>query len=105
VIVLLAVDGVVVQDADDLHALHLRTELDPVAAGTALAATGSGALAGDDGADPGCAVLDLAVLRSRAKLLATDPDWARRWTAMVERAEREGRLTADRRAVRVPIER
>jgi hypothetical protein len=100
VIVLLAADGVVVQDADDLDAVRLRTELDPQAAGQALEVTGSGALVGD-----GCAGLDLAVLRSRAKLLATAPDWAQRWAAMVERAERRGELTADRRSVRVPIER
>jgi hypothetical protein len=100
VIVLLAADGVVVQDADDLDALRLRTELDPAAARVALQTTGSGALVGED-----CAGLDLAVLRSRAKLLSSDPDWAARWAAMVERAERHGQLTADRRSVRVPIER
>ncbi|MCO1655792.1 hypothetical protein [Pseudonocardia humida] len=99
-IVILAADGIVVQDADDLDALRLRTELGPAAARVALQTTGSGALVGED-----CAGLDLAVLRSRAKLLSTAPDWAARWAAMVERAERGGRLTEDRRSVRVPIER
>lgn len=99
-IVLLEADGVVVQDADDLDSLRLRTDLDSAAARTALQVTGSGALVGED-----CAGLDLAVLRSRAELLATDPDWARRWADMVEHAERHGQLTHDRRSVRVPIER
>jgi hypothetical protein len=100
VIVLLAADGVVVQDADDLDVLHLRTGLEPAAARVALQTTGSGALVGED-----CAGLDLAVLRSRAKLLSTAPDWGARWAAMVERAEQRGQLSADRRSVRVPIER
>jgi hypothetical protein len=99
-IVLLEADGLVVQDADDLDEVRLRTELDAAAARAALEVTESGALVGDD-----CAGLDLAVLRSRAKLLATDPDWARRWADMVERAERLGQLSEDRRSVRVPIER
>jgi hypothetical protein len=100
VIVFLGVDGLVVQDADDLDTVRLRTELEPAAARTALLTTGSGALV-----DEHCAGLDLAVLRSRAKILSTDPDWAARWTAMVERAEQHGQLTEDRRSVRVPIER
>jgi len=98
-IVLLEADGVVVQDADDLASVRLRTDLDSAAARTALQVTGSGALVGD-----GCAGLDLAVLRSRAELLATDPDWALRWAEMVEHAERRGDLSEDRRSVRVPIE-
>jgi hypothetical protein len=99
-IVLLAAEGLVVQDADELDAVRLRTELDPAGAGTALEVTGSGALVADD-----CAGLDLAVLRSRAELLATLPDWDLRWAAMVDRAAERGELSADRRSVRVPIER
>jgi hypothetical protein len=99
VIVLLAVDGVVVQDADELDDVQLRTELDPAGAGTALEATGSGTLL-----DDGRAGLDLAVLRSRAELLATEPDWDRRWAEMVARAADRGRLTEDRRCVLVLIE-
>jgi hypothetical protein len=100
VIILLAAEGVVVQDADELDAVRLRTDLDPAGAGTALEVTGSGTLVAD-----GCAGLDLAVLRSRAELLATAPDWDRRWSAMVERAAGRGELSEDRRSVRVPIER
>jgi hypothetical protein len=99
-IVLLAAEGMVVQDADELDAVRLRTELDPAGAGTALEVTGSGTLVDDD-----CAGLDLAVLRSRAELLATAPDWDIRWAAMVDRADAQGQLSDDRRCVRVPIER
>jgi len=99
VIVLLAADGLVVQDADELDDLQLRTELDPTGAGTALEVTGSGTLL-----DDGRAGLDLAVLRSRAELLATAPDWDRRWAEMVDRAADHGRLTSDRRCVLVPLE-
>jgi hypothetical protein len=99
-IVLLAAEGMVVQDADELDAVRLRTELDPAGAGAALEVTGSGTLVGDD-----CAGLDLAVLRSRAELLATAPDWDLRWAAMVDRADAQGQLSDDRRCVRVPIER
>jgi hypothetical protein len=97
-IVLLAADGVVVQDADELDDLELRTDLDPARAGTALEVTGSGALL-----DDGRAGLDLAVLRSRAELLATAPDWDRRWAEMVDRAADGGRLSSDRRCVVVAI--
>lgn len=99
-IILLATEGIVVQDADRLDAIRLRTDLDPAGAGTALETTGSGTMVAD-----GCAGLDLAVLRSRAELLATGPDWDRRWAEMVERAAERGELSEDRRSVRVPIER
>jgi hypothetical protein len=99
-IVLLATDGLVVQDADELDDVQLRTELDPAGAGSALEVTGSGTLLED-----GRAGLDLAVLRSRAELQATGPDWDRRWAEMVDRAADGGRLTGDRRCVLVAIER
>jgi hypothetical protein len=104
VIVLLAADGVVVQDADDLDDVRLRTELDPDRTRVALLGTGTGELVdGDVHGDT--AALDLGVLRARAVLQATSPDWARRWAEMVERAERDGRLSRDGRSVRVPVER
>ena len=100
VIVRLAAEGVVVQDADDLGLLQLRTDLDADAAGTALLTTGSGELINADSA-----WLDVAVLRSRAALLATAADWAQRWEAMIDDAERKGRLSQDGRAMHVRIER
>lgn len=98
-IVLLAADGAVVQDADDLRQLLLETDLDVAGVRTALRTTGTGELV-----DDGNVRLDLAVLRSRAQLLATAPDWAQRWAGLVESAQREGRLTADGRSVQVHIE-
>lgn len=99
-IVVLAADGVVVQEADDCGRLHLETDLDADGAHTALAATGTGELIDDDNA-----WLDLAVLRSRAQLLATAPDWAESWAAMTAYAERKGWLSEDGRSVRAHIER
>ncbi len=99
-IVLLATDGVVVQHADDCDQLHITTDLDASGVRIALAATGTGELI-----DADSVWLDLAVLRSRAQMVATAPDWAQRWEAMTSHAEREGRLSPDRRSVRVPVER
>jgi hypothetical protein len=45
------------------------------------------------------------VLRSRAQLAATAPDWAQRWEAMTSYAERSGWLSPDRRSVQVHVER
>jgi hypothetical protein len=99
VIVLLDTDGIVVQDADELDAVRLRSELPPDALGSALLVTGSGALVDDRRA-----CLDLAVLRSRAELLATDEDWGSRWALMVDRAAERGELSADQRSVLVTVE-
>jgi hypothetical protein len=96
-LVTLAADGAVVQDADDCTRLHLVTSLDGDALRRALRETGAGAVAPD-----GSVWLDLAVLRSRAKLGATAPDWARRWDAMVEHAA--GWVSVDGRSVRVHVE-
>lgn len=97
-IVTLAPDGAVVRDADDCTRLHLATELRGDALRIALRDTGTGQVAPD-----GSAWLDLAVLRSRAQLLASVPDWARRWTDMISYAERSGWLSVDRRSVRVHL--
>ena len=99
-IVQLAADGVVVQDADDCGRLHVTTDLDAHGVATALAATGTGELIDTDTVG-----LDLAVLRSRAQLVATAPDWAQRWEAMTSYADEKGWLSADRRSVQVHIER
>jgi hypothetical protein len=100
VIVRLAADGAVVQNADDCARLHLETELDAEGVRTALRTTGTGELI-----DADTAWLDLAVLRSRAQLLATAPDWAQRWAAMTGYAERKGWVSEDGHSVKVHIER
>jgi hypothetical protein len=97
-IVRLDADGAVVADADDCSAVHVETELDAHGLRTALVGTGTGTLV-----DPGVAVLDVAVLRSRARLVATVPDWVERFDAMVAAAG--DRLTDDGLGLRVPVER
>lgn len=99
-IVRLETEGAVVQDADDCGGLHVETALDREHLAAALAATGTGAPAGHGGA-----LLDLGVLRSRARLAATVPDWPQRWGVLVERLRREGRIVDDGRSVRVEVTR
>ncbi|MBW0116961.1 hypothetical protein [Pseudonocardia abyssalis] len=98
--VTLAADGAVVADADDCTRLHLATTLDGSALRAALRDTGTGQLAPD-----GAVWLDVAVLRSRAQIVATAPDWPQRWDAMVGYAQKAGWLSEDGRTVRVHIER
>jgi hypothetical protein len=98
VIVRLDADGAVVLEADDCADLHLETPLDADGLRTALQTTGSGAL--ESGAD--VAVLDLGVLRARARLAASAPDWPHRWERMVAAAGQ--RLTDDGLGIRVPVE-
>jgi hypothetical protein len=93
-------DGAVVTDADDCGRLHLETDLDGAALRTALTITGTGDLV-----DADTAHLDLAVLRSRAALIATAPDWAERWSAMTGYAQGRGWLSEDGRTVEVHVER
>ncbi len=100
VIVQLTAQGAVVQDPDDLGGLHLRTDLDPDGMRTALVTTGTG-----EPAEDGTVLLDMAVLRSLAVMSPTAPDWPQRWAAMLEEIDRKGLLTADRRSVRLPVER
>ena len=98
-IVRLTTAGAVVQDPDDLAGVRLQSDLDADGLRTALATTGTGELV-----EPGAALLDLAVLRSLAALTPTTDDWARRWAHMVEDAGRAGRLSADGRSIRVPVQ-
>jgi hypothetical protein len=99
-IVRIAADGVVVSEADDCTRLHVATDLDADGVRTALGATATGELV-----DPDTVRLDLAVLRSRAQLVATAPDWAQRWEAMVRVAQDRGWLAADQRSVQAHVER
>lgn len=93
-------DGAVVRDADDCARLHLETDLDEAALRAALKNTGTGELVDAENVH-----LDLAVLRSRAALLATTPDWAQQWTAMTGYAQKKGWLSEDGRSVQVHVER
>ncbi len=97
-IVRLDADGAVVADADDCSTVHVESGLDPDGLRTALVTTGTGALAGPD-----AVVLDIAVLRSRARLLATAPDWSECFDGMLAGAGE--RLTDDGLGLRVPVER
>lgn len=99
-IVRVEAEGALVVDADDCGRLHLETALPDERLRVALRDTGTGRQAPD-----GDVWLDLAVLRSRAQLSATAPDWADRFAAMVAYAERKGWTSADGRAVRVHVER
>lgn len=90
--------GAAVLDADDCTALHLETELQGAKLRAALAATDTGVVRGDD------VLLDLAVLRSRAKLVATADDWAQRWSRMIDYARTKGWLSEDGRSVQVHVE-
>jgi hypothetical protein len=103
VIVRLEADGAVVADADDCSAVHVETGLDTDRLRTALVATGTGTVAAGAGATTGDVVLDLAVLRSRARLVASAPDWTERFDGMV--AASGDRLTHDGLGLRVPVER
>lgn len=96
--VTLAADGAVVQDPDDCTRLHLACSLDGDALRKALRDTGVGAVAPD-----GAVWLDLAVLRSRAQIVASAPDWAQRWESMLGYADGEGWISVDRRSVRVHV--
>ena len=97
-IVTLTADGALVREADDCGRLHVETALSGDDLRTALTTTGTGAPADDEHV-----WLDLATLRSRAGLLATDPDWPRHWEAMVAYAQRSGWLSPDGLAVRAHI--
>ncbi|HXV92554.1 MAG TPA: hypothetical protein VD813_04585 [Pseudonocardia sp.] len=99
-IVRLEAEGAVVLDADDCGRLHLETALAGDGLRAALRATGSG-----EPVDDATVLLDLSVLRARARLAATAPDWPQRWEQMVEYARRKGWLSDDGRSVQVHVER
>lgn len=98
VIVRLEADGAVVADADDCSAVHVHTTLDPDGLRAALLHTGTGAMSTDGRAE---VVLDIAVLRSRAALMASAPTWAQRFDALI--ASSGERLTDDGLGLRVPV--
>ncbi len=98
-IVRLEADGAVVADADDCSAVYVQTTLDRARLRTALLRTGSGAAPDESAAD---VVLDLAVLRTRAALVATSADWAERFDELVVSSGE--RLTDDGLGLRVAVE-
>lgn len=102
-IVRLDSDGAVVAEADDCSTVHVETGLDAGALRTALVTTGTGAPAEPTQWGTNDVVLDIAVLRSRARLLATAPGWTECFDGMV--ADAGERLTDDGLGLRVPVER
>jgi hypothetical protein len=99
VIVQLTTTRAVVVEPDDCTRLHVSTELPSGEVGKALRATGTGTLDED-----GSALLTLAVLRDRARSLATAEDWDQRWEAMIGYARKKGWVGADGSTVRAHIE-
>lgn len=97
VIVRLEADGAVVADADDCSAVHVQTALDAEHLRVALLQTGTGSVVA-----PAEVVLDIAVLRTRAALVASVPDWAERFDALI--ASSGERLTDDGLGLRVGVE-
>lgn len=99
-VVTLTTDGALVQDADDCRRLHVETALEGAALRAAVEGTATGSVDAE-----GAVWLDVAVLRSRARLAAAAADWPQRWAAMIAGAERAGWLSPDGRAVRAHVER
>ena len=99
-IVRLEADGAVVADADDCSAVHVQTTLDPTACARRCCTPAPARCCDGAGAE---VVLDVAVLRSRAALVASDPDWAERFDELV--ASSGERLTDDGLGLRVAVER
>ena len=98
-IVRLEAAGAVVAEADDCSAVHLETELDAAGLRASLLGTDTGTVVPEGD----LVVLDVGVLRSRAQLTVSDPDWPRRFAEMV--ADAGDRLTDDGLGLRVPVER
>ena len=99
-IVRLEADGAVVADADDCSAVHVQTALARDGLRAALLHTGTGSVPADAAGE---VVLDVAVLRSRAALVASAPGWAERFDELI--ASSGERLTDDGLGLRVPVER
>lgn len=105
-IVRLDADGAVVADgadADDCSAVHVETGSDADGLRTALVTTGTGAPAEPNRWGTDDVVLDIAVLRSRARLLATETGGTECFDGMVAGAGE--RLTGDGLGLRGPVRR
>ena len=98
-IVRLDADGAVVADADDCSAVHVQTTLEQEGLRAALLQTGTGSMSDA----PTDVVLDIAVLRSRAALVATTPDWVQRFEELL--ASSGEQLTDDGLGLRVTVDR
>ena len=99
VILRLDADGAVVAHADDCSAVHVQTALAGEHLRAALLQTGTGSVATGGLAE---VVLDIAVLRTRAALVASAPGFAERFDAMI--ASSGERLTDDGLGLRVAVE-
>lgn len=88
-----------VREPDDLKRLHV---LAPAALDVDRALRASGLGSQDTG---GRVLLDVAALRAAAQALASAPDWAEGWDAMVAYAGTKGWLSADGAALFAHVER
>lgn len=98
-IVRLDVDGASVLEPDDCRRLHVMTTPTVSDVTAALRAAGIGRLGAN-----GDALLDVEELRRRAHAVATAPDWADSWTAMIGYATAKGWLTPDGRHLVAHVE-
>lgn len=97
--IVLSSDSVSIVDSDDCTRLHVATTLAPGDVDSALRTSGTGRL-GDDGT----AHLDLRILHSRARAVASADDWSHRWQTMVEYASSKGWVTPGGDEVKAHIE-
>ncbi|GAA4901776.1 hypothetical protein EV188_10995 [Actinomycetospora succinea] len=97
-IVQLSADSAHVAEPDDCARLHVTTSLPADAVDGALRGAGIGRLDAED------ALLDLEVLRTRARAGAREPDWDEKWTKMIDYARSKGWVTPDDGAVRAHVE-
>jgi hypothetical protein len=89
-----------VVDVDNLTRLHLAFgEVTDEEAAEVLERSGLGRMQ-----DADTAFLDVAALRAAAEPLATAPDWASRWDAMVAGAGDKGWLSDDGASLQVHVE-
>lgn len=91
-------DALRVVEPDDCTRLSVTTTLPLPELDAALRASGLGRLDGE------AALLDVDVLRARARELATLPDWDDRWQAMLDYATGKGWVSEDGRDVRAHVE-
>jgi hypothetical protein len=89
-----------VGETENLTDLYVSTALPPSEIDHALRGTGTGRLT-----DGGAALLDVDVLRSRARNDVGGQAWGDEWEAMIAYARRKGWLSPDGKMVQAHVER